>query len=171
MVKNSNLTPGSHVREEARFTWTGLPEGQYRVFMPRESYFPYNPATGRLEVGPQMILPGQVDVVLRDGVGTLPNLTTLLPLVDPIAALPVFVNVRSPGAPVNGGIEIELSVNGEGIFAFDHLDLINENAQYVESVSAIAANTPVIVVGQNGLKDQARVKVVNAAAGAAPPQG
>lgn len=51
------------------------------------------------------------------------------------------------------------------------LDMGYENAEYVESVSAIAANTPVIVVGQNGLKDQARVKVVNAAAGAAPPQG
>ena len=39
---------------------------------------------------------------------------------------------------------------------------------FVESRSEINADTPVIVVGQNGLKDQARVKVIIAAAGAAP---
>ncbi|MFC1525314.1 efflux RND transporter periplasmic adaptor subunit [Candidatus Latescibacterota bacterium] len=37
-----------------------------------------------------------------------------------------------------------------------------DNSRYVEVLSQIDAGTPVIVVGQNGLKDQARVKVVNA---------
>jgi len=42
------------------------------------------------------------------------------------------------------------------------LDAGFENSQYVEALSLIEPDTPVIVVGQNGLKDQARVKVVNA---------
>ena len=48
------------------------------------------------------------------------------------------------------------------------LDVGYENGLFVESRSEINADTPVIVVGQNGLKDQARVKVISAAAGAAP---
>jgi membrane fusion protein, multidrug efflux system len=54
------------------------------------------------------------------------------------------------------------------------LDAGYENGHFIEARSAILAGTPVIVVGQNGLKDQARVKVVNAAedpAPAAPAQG
>jgi len=43
------------------------------------------------------------------------------------------------------------------------LDAGFENNQYVEALSLIEPDTPVIVVGQNGLKDEARVKVVNAA--------
>ena len=42
------------------------------------------------------------------------------------------------------------------------LDAGFENSQYVEALSLIEPDTPIIVVGQNGLKDQARVKVVNA---------
>ena len=48
------------------------------------------------------------------------------------------------------------------------LDVGYENGLFVESRSEINVDTPVIVVGQNGLKDQARVKVISAAAGAAP---
>lgn len=43
------------------------------------------------------------------------------------------------------------------------LDAGFENSQYVEALSLIEPDTPIIVVGQNGLKDQSRVKVVNAA--------
>ena len=46
-----------------------------------------------------------------------------------------------------------------------------ENGEHVEAVSAIAAETPIIVVGQNGLRDKAKVKVVNAAEDAALNQG
>jgi hypothetical protein len=35
---------------------------------------------------------------------------------------------------------------------------------HVEALSAIEVNTSIIVVGQNGLRDKARVKVINAAA-------
>ena len=42
------------------------------------------------------------------------------------------------------------------------LDVGYENGRFVEARSEIAADSPVIVVGQNGLKDQARVKVMNA---------
>lgn len=42
------------------------------------------------------------------------------------------------------------------------LDAGFENSQFVEALSSIEAGAAVIVVGQNGLKDQARVKVVNA---------
>ena len=48
------------------------------------------------------------------------------------------------------------------------LDVGYENSRYVESLSAVGADTPVIVVGQNGLKDKARVKVVNAETEATP---
>jgi hypothetical protein len=41
------------------------------------------------------------------------------------------------------------------------LDAGYENAKYIESLARIAAGTPVIVVGQYGLRDEARVKVVN----------
>ena len=42
------------------------------------------------------------------------------------------------------------------------LDVGYENGSHVEALTAIAAEAPVIVVGQNGLKDQARVRVMNA---------
>ena len=41
------------------------------------------------------------------------------------------------------------------------LDAGFENNKWIEARSAIEAGTSVIVVGQNGLKDQARIKVVN----------
>lgn len=43
------------------------------------------------------------------------------------------------------------------------LDAGYENSQFVEARADIHADMPIIVVGQNGLKDKARVKVVNAA--------
>lgn len=43
------------------------------------------------------------------------------------------------------------------------LDAGYENSQFIEARSDVTVDTPVIIVGQNGLKDQARVKVVNAA--------
>lgn len=46
------------------------------------------------------------------------------------------------------------------------LDAGFENSRYVEALSQIEPGDPVIVVGQNGLKDQARVKVVKAASAA-----
>jgi membrane fusion protein (multidrug efflux system) len=48
------------------------------------------------------------------------------------------------------------------------LDVGYENGRFVEARSQIEADVPVIVVGQNGLKDKARVKVINATAGPAP---
>ena len=36
-----------------------------------------------------------------------------------------------------------------------------EDADFIEALADIAVDTPIIVVGQNGLKDQARVRVVN----------
>ncbi len=48
------------------------------------------------------------------------------------------------------------------------LDVGYENGLFVEARSQINADASVIVVGQNGLKDQARVKVINAAAGPVP---
>ena len=48
------------------------------------------------------------------------------------------------------------------------LDVGYENGHFVEARSQINAEAAVIVVGQNGLKDQARVKVIRVAAGAAP---
>ena len=44
------------------------------------------------------------------------------------------------------------------------LDTGFENSVHVEALSAIEVNTSIIVVGQNGLRDKARVKVINAAA-------
>ena len=41
------------------------------------------------------------------------------------------------------------------------LDVGYENGRFVEALSQIDADVPVIVVGQNGLKDQARVRIVN----------
>ena len=41
------------------------------------------------------------------------------------------------------------------------LDAGFEDSHFIESLSLIQPDTPVIVVGQNGLKDQVRVKVVN----------
>ena len=41
------------------------------------------------------------------------------------------------------------------------LDAGFENSHFIEALSLIQPDTPVIVVGQNGLKDQARVKIVN----------
>lgn len=53
------------------------------------------------------------------------------------------------------------------------LDAGYENSAFVEARSAIEADAPIIVVGQNGLKDKARVRVVRtaAAASSADPQG
>ncbi len=48
------------------------------------------------------------------------------------------------------------------------LDVGYENSLFIEARSAIPADTPVIVVGQNGLKDKARVRAVNTAGGSAP---
>ena len=42
------------------------------------------------------------------------------------------------------------------------LDAGYENSRFIEALSGIAGDIPVIVVGQAGLKDKARVKVVNA---------
>jgi hypothetical protein len=39
-----------------------------------------------------------------------------------------------------------------------------ENGSFIEALSDIAADSPIIVVGQNGLKDQARVNIMNAPA-------
>ncbi len=41
------------------------------------------------------------------------------------------------------------------------LDAGYENAKHIESLQHIAAGAPIIVVGQYGLRDQARVKVIN----------
>lgn len=41
------------------------------------------------------------------------------------------------------------------------LDVGYENAKYIESLARIVEGAPVIVVGQYGLRDEARVKVVN----------
>ncbi|MFH1568753.1 MAG: efflux RND transporter periplasmic adaptor subunit [Gemmatimonadota bacterium] len=49
------------------------------------------------------------------------------------------------------------------------LDAGFENSRFVEARSLIDAGTPVIVVGQSGLKDRARVKVVRAAGDADAP--
>ena len=42
------------------------------------------------------------------------------------------------------------------------LDAGFENSEYIEALSAVQPGTPVIVVGQNGLKDGARVRIVHA---------
>lgn len=44
------------------------------------------------------------------------------------------------------------------------LDVGYENGSFIEALSDIAADSPIIVVGQNGLKDQARVNIMNAPA-------
>ena len=41
------------------------------------------------------------------------------------------------------------------------LDAGFENSEYIEALSAVRPGTPVIVVGQNGLKDGARVRIVH----------
>jgi membrane fusion protein (multidrug efflux system) len=41
------------------------------------------------------------------------------------------------------------------------LDAGFENSRFIEALSLIQPDTPIIVVGQNGLKDKARVKIVN----------
>ena len=41
------------------------------------------------------------------------------------------------------------------------LDAGFENSDFVEALSLVQPDIPVIVVGQNGLKDGARVKIVN----------
>ena len=47
------------------------------------------------------------------------------------------------------------------------LDAGYENAEFIEALSGLAVDDEVIVVGQKGLRDQARVKVVNPPAAAA----
>ena len=42
------------------------------------------------------------------------------------------------------------------------LDAGFENSEYIEALSAVLPGTPVIVVGQNGLRDGARVRIVHA---------
>jgi membrane fusion protein (multidrug efflux system) len=44
------------------------------------------------------------------------------------------------------------------------LDVGYENGSFIEALSDIAADSPIIGVGQNGLKDQARVNIMNAPA-------
>ena len=50
------------------------------------------------------------------------------------------------------------------------LDAGYENAEFVESLAEVAVDAAVIVVGQKGLKDEARVKVVSARSVSAPAQ-
>ena len=44
------------------------------------------------------------------------------------------------------------------------VDVGYENSEHVEALSLIEADTPIIVVGQNGLRDRAKVRIVNAKA-------
>ena len=51
------------------------------------------------------------------------------------------------------------------------LDAGYEDSRFIEALSGIASDTPVIVIGQAGLKDKARVKVVNASGEEPAPAG
>ena len=46
-----------------------------------------------------------------------------------------------------------------------------EDADFIEALAGIASGTPIIVVGQNGLKDRTRVRVVNSASAEDAGQG
>ncbi len=51
------------------------------------------------------------------------------------------------------------------------LDAGYEDSRFIEALSGIVIDTPVIVIGQAGLKDKARVKVVNASGDEPAPAG
>ena len=46
-----------------------------------------------------------------------------------------------------------------------------ENSQSIEALSGVLLETPIIVIGQNGLKDKARVTVVNTLPNSPTDQG
>jgi membrane fusion protein (multidrug efflux system) len=91
----------------------------------------------------------------------------------------IFINVRvvidthqdailiPKEAVVYDGTDRYVFVVADSIAQRIQLDVGFENSLFIEARSAIIADTPVIVVGQNGLKDQTRVKVINVADGSA----
>ena len=71
-------------------------------------------------------------------------------------------------AVVYEGEERYVFVVDDGTARRVRLDAGYENADFVEALSGLAVDDPVIVVGQKGLRDLARVKVVNPST---PPPG
>ena len=139
--------------------------------------------------------PAAVSSDFLDGAGSPGYVKRISPVVDPRSGtFKVTVGVQDPWRHLRPGLFVTVrvvtgthaeavlvpkeAVVYEGderyVFAVDRgaarrmrLDAGYENADFVEALSGLAVDDEVIVVGQKGLRDQARVKVVNPAAPAA----